>query len=182
MSSLSTLDKKQSWKPFDRPDLHRKQKLWPTLLSGGQIEFILEDLLQTDSFKTPKRQALWKSVAVARVFMEDNLPFWEMEPADALVAGEASLKVGLGSGKSFDLEAQVFCKPGEVYAVYFPNATNTGKLDLTKDDGEFKARWFNPREGTFDGKSRILSAGDWIDSGTPPSQPEEDWVLLLVPT
>jgi len=148
-------------------------------VSGGQIEFILEDLLQTDSFKTSERTALWKFVAIARTFMQDQLPFWEMEPADALVDGEATLPVGLGSGRSFQLGAQVFHKPGAAYALYFPNGTNTGRLDLTKDRGHFIARWFNPREGLFEGADTTISAGDWVEPGAPPSKTEEDWVLLL---
>lgn len=170
---------RESWKPFDRPELHRKQKLWPTLLSGGQIEFILEDLLGTDSFKTPERQALWKSTAIARTFMEDHLPFWEMASADELVEGEATINVGLGSGRSFPLGAQVFHKPGEVYAIYFPTATHTGRLDLRAANGEFKSSWFNPRNGEFELLAGVQEAGDWLQLGAPPSQPIEDWVLLL---
>jgi hypothetical protein len=172
----------ESWKPFDRPVLHRKQKLWPTLLSGGQIEFILEDLLQTDSFKTPERKKLWKFVAIARTFLEDHLPFWEMEPADGLVDGESTIEVGLGAGKSFQLGAQVFCKPSVVYAIYFAKATKTGRLDLRKDKGEFQARWFNPRKGEFEGASRTVTAGEWIEPGNPPADADEDWVLLLKTT
>ncbi|TWU59256.1 Choline-sulfatase [Rubripirellula tenax] len=176
-----TLDVGQnaSWKPFNRPELHRKQKLWPTLLSGGQIEFILEDLLGTESFKTPDLQALWKSVAIARTFIENHLPFWEMSPADELVEGESTLEVGLGSGKSFQLGAQVFHKPNVVYAIYFPSATSTGRLDMRAARGEFQARWFNPRTGDFDGPFIMQTAGDWSKLGDPPSEREEDWVLIL---
>ncbi|KLU06907.1 Choline-sulfatase [Rhodopirellula islandica] len=176
-----TLDVGQdaSWRPFDRPELHRRQKLWPTLLSGGQIEFILEDLLKTESFKTANRQALWNSVAIARTFMEEHLPFWEMSPADELVEGESTLKVGLGAGKSFPLDAQVFCKPGHVYAIYYPTASKTGQLDLSSDDGKFQARWYNPRTGQFEGTTASLHAGNWIPLPTAPSAPNQDWVLLL---
>lgn len=176
-----TLDVGQdaSWKPFDRPELHRRQKLWPTLLSGGQIEFILEDLLKTESFKTAKRQALWKSVAIARTFMEEHLPFWEMSPADELVEGESTLKVGLGSGRSFQLDAQVFCKPGHVYAIYYPTASRTGQLDLRNDHVKFQARWYNPRNGEFEGPMVNLRAGNWVPLPVAPSAPDEDWVLLL---
>lgn len=168
-----------SWEPVDRPDLHRKQKLWPTLLSGGQIEFILENLLKTDSFKTPNQQALWKNVSIARSFMEQNLPFWEMSPADRLVEDEATLKVGQGSGQSFELGAQVFQKPNECYAIYFPTATRVGRLDLSEASGKFQARWFNPRIGKFEGKGSSFTAGKSITLSMPPSDDDEDWVLLL---
>ncbi len=38
------------------------------------IEFILDDLLRTDSFKTPEREKLWRYLWYARRFMEENLP------------------------------------------------------------------------------------------------------------
>jgi hypothetical protein len=169
----------QSWKPFDRPDLHRKEKLWPTLMSGGQIEFILEKLLWVESFKTPELQKLWKFVAIARTFMEENLPFGEMEPADELVDSEASIDVGHGSGKRFQLGAQVLRKKGVVYAIYYPTATSTGQINLTDANGEFLAVWFNPRSGEFEGPSRKVAAGDWVKCVAPPSDTTEDWVLLL---
>ena len=53
------------------------------------IEFILDDLLRTDSFKTHEREELWRYLWIARRFMEENLPFWEMEPADELSRGRS---------------------------------------------------------------------------------------------
>ncbi|WDQ19239.1 DUF5060 domain-containing protein [Rhodopirellula sp. P2] len=132
-----------------------------------------------ESFKTPNRQALSNSVAIARTFMEEHLPFWEMSPADELVEGESTLKVGLGAGKSFPLDAQVFCKPGHVYAIYYPTASKTGQLDLSSDDGKFQAKWYNPRTGQFEGTTASLHAGNWIPLPTAPSAPNQDWVLLL---
>lgn len=170
---------KESWKPFDRPELHRKQKLWPTYFSGGQIEFILEGLLWVESFKSPKLQELWKHVATARRFMEENLPFWEMEPADELVVDESALPVGQGRGKPSGLEAQMFRKKGEVYAIYFPIATETGKLDLRDDEGEFTGRWFDPRNGVFAGETSSFKGGELNPCGAPPDRSGEDWVLLV---
>jgi hypothetical protein len=170
---------KQSWKPFDRPVMHRKQKIWPTLLSGGQIEFILEDLLGTESFKTPSRKELWKSLGIARQFVEQHLPFWEMQPADELVTGESTIEVGLGSGKSFQLGAQVFRKPGEVYAIYYPNATELGSIDLSESTAVFQSRWFNPRSGRFGGNPFSVSVAAELQIQGPASEVDQDWVLLL---
>ncbi|MGB7326006.1 MAG: sulfatase-like hydrolase/transferase [Rubripirellula sp.] len=170
---------KESWKPFDRPEIHRKQKIWPTLLSGGQIEFILEDLLGTDSFKTPARIELWRILAIARTFMQQNLPYWEMQPADELVTGESTIKVGLGSGKSFALGAQVFRKPGAIYAIYYPNAHETGTIDLHESTGDFRGRWFNPRDGRFEGQVFPIQAGDEQSVPGPTGDTDQDWVLLL---
>ncbi len=87
-----TLDRGQraSHLPVDDADGHRREKLWPTYLSGGMIEFIWQDLLKTDSFKTTERAKLWRYMAHARDFMESNLPFWEMEPADPDAGGPTS--------------------------------------------------------------------------------------------
>jgi len=175
-----TLDRgqKASHLPVDDAAGHRREKLWPTYFSGGQIEFILQDLLKTDSFKTPERQALWQAMAHARRFME-TLPFWEMEPADQRSRGAATLEIGVGGGKKTQLAPQVFAKPGEVYAVYFPTATRTGTLDVGRVPGASSLRWFNPRSGQFVGPPRTVTATDPLELGPPPSDPEEDWVALV---
>jgi len=169
----------RSWIPVDNANLHRKQKLWPTYLSGGQIEFILEGFLEVDSFKTPEREALWNYTWYARKFMEEQLPFAEMEPMDQRVSGESELDVGTGEGRTSKMGAQVFGKPGEVYAIYYPSAERTGIIDLSDSSGPFTLRWYNPRSGRFDGEARSLSGGTPYELGPPPSSPEEDWVVLI---
>jgi hypothetical protein len=84
----------------------RKTILWPTYLSGGQLEWFvgpedqdLEDFRRYEEHRTYTRHA--------RSFMEQNLPFWEMAPQDGLWVGESS---DYGGG-------QVFAKAGQVYAV-----------------------------------------------------------------
>ena len=96
---------------------------------------------------------------IARQFMADNLPFWEMAPADNLLSGENST---LGGG-------EVFAKAGEVYAVYLPNASNSNAtLDLTGDTRGrpeprmaadlFSQRWFNPPPARLSASSRASAA------------------------
>lgn len=176
-----TVDRGQkgSHLPVNDAEGQRKEKLWPTYLSGGMIEFILEDLLDTDSFKTPPLAALWQYVRHARKFMEENLPFWEMTPADELAAGGGSIQIGVGGGKSAPLAPQVFAKPGEIYAVFLPQATPSGTLNLSGVAGTFEQRWFNPRTGVFEGARRTVTAGTRVAFGTPPSDPDQDWVVLL---
>lgn len=169
----------QSHVPVDDVDSHRKQKLWPTYLSGGMIEFILEGFLEVDSFKTPPRAALWDCTWYARRFVEEHLPFWEMEPADELVRGAGTIRVGLGKGESFQLGAQVFAKPGEVYAVYLPKATPSGKLDLSGAGRSFRMRWYNPRTGEFEGRPATVKGGAPVALGAAPADPEQDWAVLL---
>src|SRR5690606_12249798 len=101
--------------PVDDPTLHRKEKLWPTYLSGGTIEFILQGLLKVDDFTSPSRAELWDATWHARSFLE-TLPFWEMEPDDALSRGASTIEVGVGKGAKSPMGAQVLARPGRVYA------------------------------------------------------------------
>jgi PelA/Pel-15E family pectate lyase len=176
-----TLDRGQraSHIPVDDAAGHRREKLWPTYFSGGQIEFILEGLLKVDSFKGPEREGLWRSMAIARHFMEDQLPFWEMEPAEGLVTGAGEISLGIGKGNKMPLGPLAFIKPGEVYAVYLPTAAPSGSLDLTGLAGKAELRWFNPRSGKFEGESRFIEGGKAVALGTPPSDAAEDWVVLV---
>ncbi len=169
----------KSWVPVDDAELHRKQKLWPTYFSGGMIEFILEGLLDVDTFQSEQRDALWAYLWNARKFMQDELPFWKMHPDDRLVRGAATIEVGVGKGKTTPLGPQVFCLPGQVYAVYLPVATSTGQLDLSAAEGTFEQRWYDPRSGEFRGQPRQLAGGSWAALGPPPAEPDQDWVALF---
>jgi hypothetical protein len=176
-----TVDRGQpaSHLPIDDAAGHRKEKLWPTYLSGGMIEFILQDLLETDSFKTPQRQLMWRYMAHARAFVEENLPFHQMQPADHLMSHAATLRVPQGKAGTYQLGAQVFAKHGVVYAIYLPSAARTGTLELTDVDGSFVLRWYDPREGRFRSGARVVKGGQHVPLGDPPDQPSEDWVVLL---
>ncbi len=171
----------RSWIPVDNAERSRKQKLWPTYFSGGNIEFILEGFLSVDQFNTSERELLWDYMWYARQFLQDHLPFWEMQPMDELVEGESTLTVGEGGGNYSEMGAQVFAKPGEVYAIYFPVASNTGMLDLSSEEGDWELRWYNPRNGLFTGPYKIIPARRRIAIGASPGEMEEDWVALLRP-
>jgi hypothetical protein len=174
------LNQNAEWHPRNNPELLRKEKLWPVYMSGGMIEFILEDLLKTDSFKTPELEKLWDYTWYARKFMEENLFFWEMSPADHLVSGESTISVGQGKNrKSFQLGAQIFAKINSIYAIYYPSALKTGKLDLTGSGGEYLKSWYNPRNGKFEGEQKTIFAEGEFDIGSPPHSPQEDWVVLI---
>ena len=176
-----TIDKGQEkgWFPVDDAQRWRKEKLWPTYLSGGNIEFILGDLLETDSFKTPQRDKLWDYVWYARRFLQE-LPFWEMEPADELLADAATIAVTQSRGKkTYQMGGQVFAKRGEVYAIYLPTATKSGRIDLSNAKGALTQRWYNPRNGQFEGETVKIAGGNTIPLGAPPSAVEADWVALI---
>jgi len=176
-----TLDKGQiqGWIPVDDAERWRVEKLWPTYLSGGNIEFILGDRLETDSFKTPQRERLWAYILHARRLLE-ALPFWEMEPADQLVTGAATISVTQNRGrKTYSMGAQVFCKPGEVFAIYLPKAEQGAVLDLSGGEGRFQQRWYNPRTGRFEGPAVDVSGAAQVLLGKPPREPGEDWAVLI---
>ncbi len=176
-----TVDKgqKHGWVPVDDAERWRVEKLWPTYLSGGSIEFILGDLLKTESFKTPEREKLWTYIRHARGLLE-TLPFWEMEPADALVTGAATIKVTQSRGRTtYPMGAQVFCKPGKVYVVYLPKAERGARLDLAAAKGRFRQRWFNPRTGKFTGSAVELVGGSQVALGVPPAEVGADWAVVV---
>jgi hypothetical protein len=150
---------------------HRREYLWPIYFSGGNVEFILSDLLKTDDFR--KWEELWKSMAIARTFME-SLPFWEMLPSDGLLSGSSVF-----DGTNNKLPGQVFAKPGEIYAVYLPLAEQSGTLDLSGAEGAFAMQWFNPRTGEYVGEAREISGGVPVELGAVPDEPGEDWVALI---
>jgi CubicO group peptidase (beta-lactamase class C family) len=162
----------QPWIPVDDSVALRKEKLWPAYFSGGQVEFILADLLDTQDFR--KYEDLWKYVWYARKFMQRHLPFWEMEPADKLLSGES-----VYAGKTGSHNGQVFAREGQCYAIYLPLARQTGVLDLSRAEGTFVKRWYNPRTGRFEGASESLTGGQKVQLGPAPNTPDEDWVVLV---
>ena len=157
-------------------DKLRKQVLYDVYFSGANIEWYagyhalpLGGDLKLENFRT--REAMWQYTWYARRFMQDNLPFWQMSPKDDLVTGESTSEGG----------AEVFALEGEVYAVYFPNGSDTGSINLSAASAEtsFVKRWYNPRTGEFDGTSAVVAGGAVHEIGNPPADAANDWVLLL---
>ena len=175
-----TVDRGQSAShvPVDDAEGHRREKIWPAYFAGGQLEFILQDMLKTDSFKTPEREKLWRWLWYARRFLE-QLPFWEMEPLENRIEGGGTITVGSGRGRTRRLGPQVFAKRGEVYAVYLPTGSPSGTLDLSDLDRDAEMRWYNPRTGLFEGTTRHGPGGKRWELGLPPADPEQDWVVLI---
>ena len=176
-----TLDRGQraSHIPVDEAEGLRREKLWPTYLSGGNIEFILQDLLRTDSFKTPEREKLWQYLGHARRFMEEQLPFWEMEPADELSRDGGTIPLRVGNGQTIPLGPQVFAKRGRVYAVYLPTASPSGTLNVGELRAPAQQLWYNPRTGQFVGPGTPVEPNESHSLGAPPADPTADWVVLI---
>lgn len=150
----------------------RKKLLWPTYLSGGMIEWYNGGFDQTlEDFS--QFQDIWRYTWYARKFVEEQLPFWQMEPMDGLLTKET------GDASTNTNGGQVFAKPGEAYAIYIPNSTATGKINLATDSATFTKSWYNPRTGEFEGTPQTVVGGSIHQLGVPPSTVGEDWVVLL---
>ena len=144
---------------------------WPVYLSGGDgIEFIAEKCLELNDFRLYEKT--WKYTWYARNFVETYLPFWKMEPEDGLLTYEAS---------GYYEDGQVLVKEGEVYAIYLPDGSITGALDLQKlkEKDMFLMRWYNPRTGEFEGGTKTIAGGKDIILGNPPAEPQQDWVVFI---
>ncbi len=74
--------------------------------------------------------------------------------------------------------ALVLAKTDEIYAFYMPNGNNFGNsftANLSEASGSFRARWFNPRTGTWQPEFTVF--GGTSPNFTAPT--DEDWALLL---
>jgi len=142
----------------------RRNVLYPVYFSGGNIEwyfgFEAADI-RTENFRT--REPMYRYTRYAREFMEQRLPFWEMQPDDqALVGGDPG--------------DQVFAKAGEVYAVYLNRGNSEPRLNT--EDGDYTVQWYNPLTGIMDESTRTVS-GSSIEIGASPNTPQQDWVVLI---
>ena len=152
----------------------RKRTLWGTLTAGGAgVEYYFgyqlpqNDILCED-FRSRERS--WEYARIALEFFNQHVPFAEMANADALVGNPDHI----GKGR------YGFAKPGEVYLVYLPDGGSVD-LDLADASGPFRVQWFDPRRGgpLVDGDVRTVSGGSKVTLGPPPSDPGEDWAVLI---
>lgn len=152
----------------------RKKTLWGNLMAGGAgVEYYFgyklpeNDLIAQD---WRSRHQSWIYCAHAISFFQDNdVPFWRMNNADALV-GNPKRENG-----RFCLAAK-----GEAYVVYLPEGGKV-ELDLSGASGTYDLRWYDPRNGgrLQRGDTRRVSGGSKVSLGNPPGDASSDWVALL---
>jgi len=145
-------------------DKMRREVLYPVYFSGGNIEWYFGFQgadIRTENFRT--RESMYRYMRYAREFIEEHLPFWEMHPDDKALVGA-------------DVNDQVFAKPGVVYALYL-NSGN-GEPVLNVESGSYTIQWFNPRTGQMD-TTISKQSGDRLRIGASPSEPQQDWVVLI---
>ncbi len=160
--------------PDDDPNAKANHKLarevlWGNLLAGGSgVEWYFgykyhDNDLNCEDFRS--RENVWKFTKSAIDFFHEHLPFDEMESADDLIHAD---------------DAFCFAKEGEVYAAYLPSVAKPVEMDLP--EGDYTIRWFDPRNGgeLRSGDTESTSGGERSVIGTPPSTPNEDWVVLVV--
>jgi hypothetical protein len=153
----------------------RKEVLYDVLFSGGHVEWYLGNQplplggdQSLEDFRT--REPMWIYSRIARELLESEFEFWRMQPADHLVSGESSAFGG----------AEVFAYQDRDFAVYLPNASSGGILDLSASPGaHFWVRWFDPRLGQYAGPFSLVDGGAPLALGSAPSLSAEDWVVVV---
>lgn len=159
----------------DNADDLRKRVLWDAYFSGaagvewyfGYQPLPIGGDLDVEDFRT--RAPMWRSMRIARQFIQTHLPFSAMGPADELLSGENG---AYGGG-------EVFAIPGQVYAIYLPSGSPSGTLNMNGVFGTFRKRWFNPRSGAFEGSQQTIGGNSQHPLGTPPNTQTEDWVVWI---
>jgi len=159
-------------------DLHdiRKATLWGNLMAGGAgVEYYFgyqlpENDLLCEDFRS--RDQSWDYCRIALEFFRDcRIPFWGMQNADALV-GNANNKNS----------RYCLASDAELYVVYLPDGGTTD-IDLGESRNVLSVAWYDPRTGGAlqDGSvARVVGPGKQ-SLGNSPSDPQEDWVVLIRP-
>lgn len=152
----------------------RKLTLWGTLMAGGAgneyyfgYKYVENDIVCED---WRSRDQSWDYCRIAINFFHDHqIPFWEMQNADELIGNK-------------DNSPTNFClaQKNQLYLVYLTSGGSV-KLDLSDATGDFAVHWFNPRTGgdLQTGSVTTLSGGQTTSIGTAPSDPNEDWLVVI---
>ena len=151
-------------------DLARSNALWGTLMASGfGVEWYFgydspnSDLTCQD-FRS--RDLFWDQNRYARTFFEEQLPYWEMQPADELTP---------------DTSSYCLAKIDEVYAVYVRPGSQKTSLDFGQTNQNFSVSWYDPRNGGAlkEGSISSISGSGLQSLGNPPEKHTEDWVVLV---
>lgn len=147
----------------------RRFALWGTLLSGGAgVEWYFgakhpHNDLSSEDWR--ERNRLWEVSNIARVFFEENLPYWEMKPNHSLVNNP---------------NAYCLVKQNEIYAIYLPEK-GTYTIDLRDNNQSYSVYWYDPLKGgeLQIGSLKNIKGGAIQNLGNPPAGFTEDAVILL---
>jgi hypothetical protein len=154
----------EPWTELTTIDEFRVWDVWGSYMAGaGGCEFFQTGDATFDDFRT--KEEFYATVVRARRFLEDNLPYPSVDPADNLTSGAT---------------AYALAKTGAAYAVYLP-AGGSVSLDLTGVGGTFDVGWFDPRNGggLQTGSRASVSGGSVVSLGSPPNSPGSDWAVVV---
>lgn len=161
----------QAGKTYTLHDI-RKYCLWGNLTAGGAgVEYYFGYKLPQNDLVCEdwrSRDQSWDYCRLALDFFQrEKIPFWDMANADSLIGNPAH------NNTKYCLALK-----GRFYVIYLPTGGTT-EIDL--DDQPYHAFWFNPRSGgaLIPATTPILQGPGKKLSSPPPTDPSEDWVLLL---
>lgn len=157
--------------PDSNRDAIRQHTLWGNLMAGGAgVEYYFgyeypHDDLNAEDWRS--RDRVWDDVRHALTSFRTHLPFWTMEPNDALVSAEG---------------AYAFADPGSIYAIYLPEG-GPAQLDLGTNGQMYTVRWYDPRNGGAlqTGSTERVRGPGMASLGRPPEAPDADWAVLVQP-
>ncbi len=157
-------------------DLHdvRKATLWGNLMAGGAgVEYYFgyklpQNDLNAEDWRSRDHSWDYARIALA-IFRDARIPFWEMKNANALVGNQND-----------DDSRWCLAKTSDIYLVYLPRG-GSAELDLLSASGAFAVEWWNPRTGGAGraGSVARVQAGARVALGTAPSDPDEDWLVVV---
>jgi len=111
------------------------------------------------------RELIWDQTRYALQFMQRNVPFHMMAPANHLSPEEGSY---------------CFAQAGVTYVIYTPGGLSP-TVDLQAFESGFDIFWYNPREGgdLQRGSTEYVRGPGLQALGKPPGESDKDWVILL---
>lgn len=168
---------KNKSRPYDLHDI-RRDTLWGNLMAGGAgVEYYFgyqlpENDLICEDFRSRDRS--WDACRIALTFFQENeIPFWEMDPADELVGNPGS-----ENGQPWCL-----AKPGACYVVFVPASVEETSLTWTQETGVFEVFRFYPDTGVWpeDGEAFTTTLSGKIPRVPLRNRDKRDVVFLLKP-
>ncbi|MEO1235757.1 MAG: DUF5060 domain-containing protein [Planctomycetota bacterium] len=167
---------------YDEHDI-RKHTLWGNLMAGGGgVEYYFGwELPQGDLFVDDWRSRAnsWTFGRLAVDFFHDHaVPFPAMTNRNDLVGN-------YGNANGLFCLAPRDRSTAAPYVVYTADASQEVRLNLAeyRQGHAYSVRWFNPREGgpLVEGSVPEIVAGRVSSLGSPPSDADEDWAILIAP-
>ncbi|OEK08819.1 hypothetical protein A8C32_00655 [Flavivirga aquatica] len=146
----------------------RTKILWKGLIAGGAGVMWYGGKngdFRTENFNRFATLFDWSKIAILQFFEGNALEYWKMQNNDALASGNKN---------------RCLAQEGKTYIIYLENG-GSSNLNLTGQSGNFKVKWFNPRNGGSlqNGSVRTITGGGNKSIGNPPNNTNSDWVALV---